>query len=536
MRSKRASNAGASGFSMAHYVSQPRIEGPIWLEPSDIYFLQTRIAETETGVETLEEQISKLTLEDETQLSELICIRDAKLVEISSLRNTLSPIRRIPGEILSEILELSCIPASGIFTADCEAFPSLVSSVCVAWRRAALADPRMWSTICLSLRRHHKGNIFIRIKEWISRSQGHSLDLHLDLHTLNDNPLKDKEEDVLNCILEFRHQIRSIQMRAFPMTFLPLFRLPCSSLPSLEKVFIDVYPGPVPNLSHDVEAFLGAPKLQNVAIRDSRYVSILELLVLPHEQLASLEIHLDRVVPDFAIYRHTLCQCINLISLKVDFQIKFGLDFSIYLPTLKNLDITYGQALDSIRNTINLLHGLTTPLLEHLTLHWHDQDIQGLCTDLVGLQSRSSAPLSSLTLMMENSDYNITPTKHFVNRFTLILAAFPTLRSFQLRDYEAQRNRCLLNALIRSMIYTRDRWLILPNLTYFELCIRAESEYPPDMAPMLSSRRCPYKPDVDAVNDTFRVPQPDVLVFRFQSGGQPTAQYIDIMDSQCILP
>ncbi|KAE9401000.1 hypothetical protein BT96DRAFT_919129 [Gymnopus androsaceus JB14] len=104
---------------MAEYLSQPRIEGPIWLESSD------------------------------TQ----------RLLERDSIRNILSPIRRAPAEILSEILELSCLPESGIFTAsyDIIRHASVISRVCVAWRKAAYSTPRIWSKFCLSLRKHEMG-------------------------------------------------------------------------------------------------------------------------------------------------------------------------------------------------------------------------------------------------------------------------------------------------------------------------------------------------------------------------------------------
>ncbi|KAE9401970.1 hypothetical protein BT96DRAFT_783696, partial [Gymnopus androsaceus JB14] len=94
-----------------------------------------RLSEAETHVEALEKQIS-----------ELMRQKDAKLVEVTSLRNLLSPIRRIPVEILSEIFELSCLPEDGIFTVnyDIIRYTSMVSRVCVAWRKAAYATPRLW--------------------------------------------------------------------------------------------------------------------------------------------------------------------------------------------------------------------------------------------------------------------------------------------------------------------------------------------------------------------------------------------------------
>ncbi|KAE9382690.1 hypothetical protein BT96DRAFT_772510, partial [Gymnopus androsaceus JB14] len=68
------------------------------------------------------------------------CIRkkDAALVEISSLRNVLSPVRRVPLEILSEIFQLSCDPF------DASRYIFTICTVCVAWRKAAHGTPRLW--------------------------------------------------------------------------------------------------------------------------------------------------------------------------------------------------------------------------------------------------------------------------------------------------------------------------------------------------------------------------------------------------------
>ncbi|KAE9401016.1 hypothetical protein BT96DRAFT_621603 [Gymnopus androsaceus JB14] len=114
--------------------------------------------------------------------------KDAKVLERDSILDILSPIRRAPVEILSEILELSCLPENGIFTADFDlirhAFYSL-SSVCVAWRNAAHSTPRIWSKICLSVYMHEMvllklGLDMVGIKDWIARSQGLPLDVYLD--------------------------------------------------------------------------------------------------------------------------------------------------------------------------------------------------------------------------------------------------------------------------------------------------------------------------------------------------------------------
>ncbi|KAE9382604.1 hypothetical protein BT96DRAFT_1010350 [Gymnopus androsaceus JB14] len=288
---------------MAEYLSRPRIEGPIWLESSDISFLQTQLSETETHIEDLEKQIS-----------ELMRQKDAKVLERDSIQNILSPIRRAPVEILSEILELSCLPEDGIFSADYDLFrhASAVSRVCVAWRKAAHSTPRIWSKICLSVRKHEMvllklGLFMAGITEWIVRSQGLPLDVYLRITLIS---------------AEVMHFKLHVGIRDLEQHSLPLFRLPCSSLPSFGEV----------------------------------------------EQLTSLVINSRHWNTGF-----DLAQAKNLVSLTLDSP-EFGVvGVSLTLPALRILDV-------SIRDIPNNpLQALTTPLLEDLTLRWLTQDIHDAC-------------------------------------------------------------------------------------------------------------------------------------------------------------
>ncbi|KAE9389037.1 hypothetical protein BT96DRAFT_1025197 [Gymnopus androsaceus JB14] len=96
---------------MAHFLSQPRIDGPIYLGPGDISFLRAQISEAESQVESLEKGLKRLYEEPKISELELELERrkKEKLVEIASFQNILSPIRRAPQELLSEIFELSCV-------------------------------------------------------------------------------------------------------------------------------------------------------------------------------------------------------------------------------------------------------------------------------------------------------------------------------------------------------------------------------------------------------------------------------------------
>ncbi|KAE9403153.1 hypothetical protein BT96DRAFT_973913 [Gymnopus androsaceus JB14] len=442
---------------MAQYLSQPRIEGPIWLEPNDISFLQTRF-------EALEKQISELPTRQ----------KDAKLVEVASLRNILSPIRRIPLEVLSDILELSCIPKDGNFTAghDIIRYTSMLSRVCVAWRKAAHSNPRMWTKLCLS---PYHWKVFlgevIQIKEWLTRSRGLPLELHLELFRgQKDEHRIHRTTQFLECILDFRRQIRLIDVSGDPESFVSLLRLPRSSLPLLEKLFLSLdWSGDTPDLlelfPHGVEAFLGAPRLQHLRIVDPEVHSMLHGLVVPLEQLTSFEIELawHEITFDLSVYQQALHQCKSLVSLKVELsdEVEFDANFS---------------------------------------------EINDLSRDVVGFQNRSAAALASLTLTL-HCCLGID-TDCITASFLSILGAFATvetLRIGQAWDFHSGMDDELdpiydVDALVKAMIYTKGHAILLPKLTNFELSVEDFPSKSTSVLSMIHSRWWTDKSELDFDN------------------------------------
>lgn len=474
---------------MAQYLSQPRIEQPIWLEPSESSFLISRLAEAKTHLETLEDQLKQA---DDAPISELTHQRDVKLVQIASIHNILSPIRRIPVEILSRILELSCSPVDGVFfpSYDVVRELSMVSYVCMAWRQAIHANPRMWSKLCLSIR--DRPDIFMdngaRITEWISRSQGIPLELYLDLR-VREYPTEtfiNRATQFLEAVFDFHDRIRLISLLGFHSAFRPLFHPPRFSLPLLEKLYLDMH------FRGGVEIFTEAPRLQHLSIGNPEGRPILGPLLFSAEQLTSLEIKLTlgwhRGI-DLSVYEATLCRCKSLVSLTIDLsnhvKAGFGDHLSICLPVLKLLDIS---CLDVSKPCVTLLHGLTTPLLEDMTLRWMDQDIHEFTRDVVGLQNRSGTELSSLTLILKCA-CDSRNAEIISENLISILILFSAVKSFRFSTAVDQSPNPFhlaydANPLMQALTRTSQSFL-LPKLTDFELSV---SSYPSELASMVRSR------------------------------------------------
>ncbi|KAE9405908.1 hypothetical protein BT96DRAFT_987889 [Gymnopus androsaceus JB14] len=416
--------------------------GSHWLEPNAISFLRTRISEAETLVQTIEDRMN----EPSAKIFELTRQKDAKLVEIASLRNFLAPVRRAPLEILMEIFTL--------FLED--------PDVCVAWRKAAHATPRLWSTLCISLEDVVLGPELIWVKDWITRCRTVPLNLYLDFHVEEYDPgsrdvFTARGKQFLEYILpQFSHKVRLLDVIGHPSLFLPILHLsPSSSLLSLpvEEISLTIFEDEDDTIKNmvdlfprKVEVFLGAPKLRQVELNDA---FLLELLALPAEQLMLLNVDMgDRFDVMFV---DILPRCKQLVKLEIDLPLPFSTRPSVLLPTLRSLEVTccYDTA-------DNVLRCITTPVLEQLSLDYLSFNLGSLFTDVTAFQQRSSTALSSLNLHILCSHEVEIITEKLIG----ILYLFPTIRLLKIHP-----NGFNLHLLIQAMICdcSKDQH-VLPNL------------------------------------------------------------------------
>ncbi|KAJ7596796.1 hypothetical protein C8J56DRAFT_816784 [Mycena floridula] len=92
----------------------------------------------------------------------------------------LSPIRRVPPEVLGEIFK-RCVTSPDIL--DISAAPYLLTFVCSAWRRFAINDPRLWRVFCLTAPFSAAGarRRIEALKCWQERSAPLSLDIRIQV-------------------------------------------------------------------------------------------------------------------------------------------------------------------------------------------------------------------------------------------------------------------------------------------------------------------------------------------------------------------
>ncbi|KAE9391950.1 hypothetical protein BT96DRAFT_979630 [Gymnopus androsaceus JB14] len=447
---------------------RPRIEE---LGSKKISTIQTQISETETQIKTLDNQMNELKHVYETQVSELMLQKQAKLYEITSLRNVLSPIGRLAVELLAVIFEDICLSEDSVDNEEHDVMRSvfMISGVSTGWRKVIRETPKVWSKLHVSSRKHLKlieGKSREWAKEWLEHAQGYPLDVKLELSVSRGGD--NQTHALIDTIMNFRHQIRSLQLRGSDSgMYLSIFQLPSSSFPLLEKltiIFLDMFSPLFDAMTITSRAFLGSPNLRDLEIVDYwPNASVLELVDIPVEQLTSLDIAAMDPEHDLDVYVDMLRRCKNLAKLAycIPFpdqsSVGFTRNLSITLPALKSLDITC-----YIPPIVSPLACFTTPVLEDLTLQWQGQDYHSLYMDIVGLRNRSTTALEMIA----------------------ILSILPELTSFSIDGCTTG-----LNPLVRAITYTKGQErVLLPKLTRFGFLPFETQEYPEEMTTMILSR------------------------------------------------
>ncbi|KAF9073626.1 hypothetical protein BDP27DRAFT_287635 [Rhodocollybia butyracea] len=482
------------------YLSQPRIEEQVHLEPNDLLYYLHLISEKEAQVQSFDGQIEELGRAHKARVSELKRQKDEYLIEISVLRNLCTPIRRIPLEILTKILEFSCLPPRDSLLRHYDIISTIatVSNVCVVWKRAAAANPKLWSVFCFDTISH--SNLLKDIgwaREWFARSGSVPLDVHLELRSFefSTTPL-------LECILELHHRIRVLEIAGAIGKFRPLLSSPLP-FPLLEIFFIRLnewwnVAGNTPMgylfdhySPHKIKSLLGAPRLQQITVNDldCETTTMLALLVLP-ESLTSLS-WAGALRSDIRLCADALGLCKNLVKLCIEAsEPDVGFTESIHsilLPRLTSLDIVFRETKGK-----SLLHCFTTPLLENLTIIYHGRRYCDLITDLVSFRDRSKLDtVSMFSLQSHGANEDISCAD-----WEMILSIFPSIRTLTIGPSDFNNRDTDLDRLIQVMTCTKDDCL-LPKLTAFRLFHLYHRMNSLDMMPMVLSRVCPN----DSISD-----------------------------------
>ncbi|KZP14339.1 hypothetical protein FIBSPDRAFT_114027 [Athelia psychrophila] len=161
------------------------------------------ISEKQGHLAQLESEIERL----RSLLDPLLRTRDETKQFLSAHVNILSPARRMPAEIWSDIFT-KCLPDEEHAPIDCTQAPLLLTQICRAWRSFASSTPQLWSSISVEARGSAPSEMQSRvIKNWLSRSGTLPLSIKVDAI----GPLGPK---LVNTLVLFGPRVHSLDIMA----------------------------------------------------------------------------------------------------------------------------------------------------------------------------------------------------------------------------------------------------------------------------------------------------------------------------------
>lgn len=354
--------------------------------------------------------------------------------------SALSPMRRLPTEIVSEIF-LSSLTSEASDSLDAAKGPWRLGKVCSRWRRIVNSYPKFWSSLIIEVDDIHLfTNAITMLETWLLRSRDCLLSIQL---SSSDSKAGHAILDLLT-----PHSIRwkNVDFNIPLGMFLRLVNVK-GRLPILEKLVIrrackDRQP------MENIHAFEDAPLLRDLAIVNMFCFSSshFKFIKAPWSQLLRYEAA-DSSVED---HLQTLALTLNLTECIISSEVNRFTDTHVSLLKLRKIS-WIGAGLPSTN--------LTTPGLEEVRMNCtnkRQEDAMRRLTTFVG-QSRCS-------LKVLRIDMPVTRSTNFVH----LLRLSPALINLHIRLTESSSNTIISS--LQTPAGNLDACLV-PNLTHLSVVL-----------------------------------------------------------------
>ncbi|KAJ6458648.1 hypothetical protein C8R47DRAFT_1162940 [Mycena vitilis] len=425
----------------------------------------------------------------ESQIGDLTRLREAAMSELAVLQLMISPIGKLPTELLAEVFHL-VVPPEQFSTANHDNTDKIVhaalkvSQVCCYWRRIAHSTPQLWVD-GFRVSTSRKPDLDLeQTTAWLERS--HPLPITAYFHAI-DGPESSRRTEILDLLLSAVRRWRFITWN-LPY-LLPLCELPPGSLERLERLTIESETFEI--LPRGLE--LSAPLLREVVIA-LEYHATIGPLRLPWSQLTQIgigtAIFLDDCIP-------ILVQCVNARWIRL---FAFGWDLSgahnptpVVLPFLSSLEVHVGEQDEDDRRPGGITHFfayLALPALKYFSLSIGSEmeDIVWDAKEFSEFQDRAPA-IEKLVLKLNRCRIG-------ASNLGILLRHSPAITTFVLNGSPID------NVFVRELeVHENDPHVLVPRLV--ELTLSGIGDLPSDSAleAMIRSRWRPEH-DLDAVPGT----------------------------------
>ncbi|KAG7093378.1 hypothetical protein E1B28_007058 [Marasmius oreades] len=383
------------------------------------------LLDAETDLKVYQAEIDRL----KAKIMVLETRRDGLKERITKYRSLMSPVHRMPPEILTHILSFCC--ENVLQPGTLQLAVLALSSVCGRWRELVLATPRFWSSLTIMLHEwankkdtgissSDRHNFYHCTEMFMQRSKTELL--ALEFFSYYDHPFEPLEAG-LNCLLDQSHRWRSVTVgirrdpHVIGTSSSPFQRLR-GRLPNLRHLALEYYEECAEDwITSDMNLFSACPSLTSLKLMADLVPTS---TIFPWEQMHSLQLCVDS--SHDALIR-TIKLCKNLQQLKlayVDHPSESTIGPITPLNEMQHLYVNHVEDNGSF-----LFDSFSLPALSSLQIDGHHYVTHMDVGPLTGFLLRSSCSITSLLL----SEVGLYGTQMFD-----LLTLMPTLVKLSIHE------------------------------------------------------------------------------------------------------
>ncbi|KAJ6548225.1 hypothetical protein DFH09DRAFT_1170021 [Mycena vulgaris] len=222
-------------------------------DDEEVVEIRTLLAQPSLRLERLDNEIAVM----RKALDTLIAERERVDAYVSAYKALISPVRRLPFDIIQEIF-IACMPTHRNCVMSAHEAPVLLGRICGSWRTLSLATPRLWASLHVVEPRRpfpssnpsdalFEAKLTQRLetaKAWLGRSGQCPLSISLDSPAEQwgapPEPLSLPTERFLQALIQFAPRWRHMSFRVPPAALEALLPLAESDVPFLENITLSL--------------------------------------------------------------------------------------------------------------------------------------------------------------------------------------------------------------------------------------------------------------------------------------------------------
>ncbi|KAJ6447809.1 hypothetical protein C8R47DRAFT_149030 [Mycena vitilis] len=330
----------------------------------ELAFIKTRIAATTLPLQRLEKQITRL----KEQLAQLKSERTRLYGYRVQHKSMLSPIRRMPTEVLGEIFAWASVvsDSSRLYDTQSTRTSWVLSHICHRWRAIALATPALWSLISIEYPSpcYQPQSLYplSMVRAQIARAK--TLKIHF---RGNEDVAEQPQNEIFKCLVEHSSQWEELSIQ-LTSGLVPLLSGLRDRVASLRRLCIRWHNKESQEGVDVVSAFKAAPSLVDADIQNLyRHIPIL----LPAHQLTRYQIDAPwrTHITLLKLGQHTIVDACIIVTFDYEPFTESDSEDVIELPALRRVFLA----------PTTIAHYLRTPALEAVTSEiTDDKDVEHL--------------------------------------------------------------------------------------------------------------------------------------------------------------